>query len=106
MKMTFVQPDGAETTVEASSGDTVMQAALNANVAGIVAECGGSMACATCHVYVDDDWASKTGQRSDGEEDMLDCAMSEMRETSRLSCQITLNEELDGLRVHIAPEQM
>lgn len=105
MQITFIHADGRETTVEAKTGDSVMQTALNNNVQGIVAECGGSMACATCHVYVADEWASKTGQRRDGEEDMLDCAMSEMRDTSRLSCQIMLTEALDGLRVHIAPEQ-
>ncbi len=105
MQVTFIQPDGTETTVNANSGDSVMQTALNAGVDGIVAECGGSMACATCHVYVADEWVSKAGNRSESEEDMLDCAMSEMRDTSRLSCQIKLSDDLDGLRVHIAPEQ-
>lgn len=105
MQVTFIHPDGRETTVDAKAGDSVMQTALNTNLQGIVAECGGSMACATCHVYVADEWASKTGDRRDGEEDLLDCAMSDMRDTSRLSCQIMLTEALDGLRVHIAPEQ-
>lgn len=105
MQVTFIHPDGRETTVDAKAGDSVMQTALNTNLQGIVAECGGSMACATCHVYVADEWASKTGDRRDGEEDLLDCAMSDMRDTSRLSCQMMLTEALDGLRVHIAPEQ-
>lgn len=105
MRVTFVEPSGAEKTVEAKAGDSLMQTALNNGVDGIVAECGGSMACATCHVYVDEDWTLKTGERRDGEEDMLDCAMSEMRGTSRLSCQIMLSDDLDGLRVHVAPEQ-
>jgi 2Fe-2S ferredoxin len=105
MKVTFVHPDGAEQTVDAESGDSLMQTAMNNSVKGIVAECGGSMSCATCHVYVDNAWAAKTGTRSESEEDMLDCAMSEMRDTSRLSCQITMSDDLDGLRVHIALEQ-
>ncbi|MFC6761474.1 2Fe-2S iron-sulfur cluster-binding protein [Sulfitobacter porphyrae] len=82
-----------------------MQTAISANVPGIVAECGGSMACATCHVYVDDAWAGRTGTRSESEEDMLDCAMAEMKDNSRLSCQLRLTEEMDGLVVHIPEEQ-
>ncbi len=105
MKVTYIQPDGSEQTVEAKPGDSVMQAAIAANVPGIVAECGGSMACATCHVYVDDAWASRTGTRSESEEDMLDCAMSEMKASSRLSCQLRLTDEMDGLTVHIPEEQ-
>ena len=105
IKVTYVQPDGSEQVVETRAGDSVMQAAVNAGVPGIIAECGGSMACATCHVYVDDAWADKTGERSESEEDMLDCAMSEMKPTSRLSCQVKLTQDLDGLVVHI-PEDM
>lgn len=105
INVTFIQPDGRETTVTARPGDSVMQTALNNNVDGIIAECGGSMACATCHVYLASDWIGRTGDRKGGEEDMLDCAMSEMRDTSRLSCQITLTTALDGLRVHIPEEQ-
>jgi 2Fe-2S ferredoxin len=105
IKVTYIQPDGRETTVDARPGDSVMQTALNNNVAGIIAECGGSMACATCHVYLDEAWQTQAGARKDGEEDMLDCAMSEMRDTSRLSCQIKLTEALDGLRVYLPEEQ-
>jgi 2Fe-2S ferredoxin len=105
IRVTYIQPDGRETTVEARPGDNVMQTALNHDVEGIVGECGGSMACATCHVYVAEDWAGRTGARRDGEEDMLDCAASEMQDTSRLSCQITLTDALDGLRVHVPEEQ-
>ena len=105
IKVTYVQPDGSEQVGETRAGDSVMQAAVNAGVPGIIAECGGSMACATCHVYVDDAWADKTGERSESEEDMLDCAMSEMKPTSRLSCQVKLTQDLDGLVVHI-PEDM
>ncbi|PHR21413.1 MAG: (2Fe-2S)-binding protein [Hoeflea sp.] len=106
VKVTYIQPDGSETTVDAAAGESVMQVALNNNIAGIIAECGGSMACATCHVYVAEDWLGKTGSRSESEEDMLDCAASEMKETSRLSCQITLTEAHDGLRVHVPEEQV
>ncbi|ASM75226.1 MULTISPECIES: 2Fe-2S iron-sulfur cluster-binding protein [Roseobacteraceae] len=105
IKVTYIQPDGREATVKARPGDSVMQTALNNNVPGIIAECGGSMACATCHVYVAEAWQTQAGARKDGEEDMLDCAMSEMRDTSRLSCQIKLTEALDGLRVYLPEEQ-
>lgn len=105
IKVTYVQPDGRETTVNAKLSDSVMQTALNNNVDGIIAECGGSMACATCHVYVANDCTDKVGERMDGEEDMLECALSEMKQTSRLSCQIKLTEAMDGLRVHIPEEQ-
>lgn len=103
VKVTYVQPDGAETTVEGKVGDSVMATALAHDVDGIIGECGGSMMCATCHCYVAEDWAEKAAQQKDGEEDMLDCAVAEVTPTSRLSCQITLTPELDGLRV-ILPE--
>lgn len=105
INITFIQPDGRETIVEAKPGDSAMQVALNNNIDGIIAECGGSMACVTCHVYVADDWLDRTGDRMDGEEDMLDCAMAEMKDNSRLSCQIKLTEAHDGLRLHIPEEQ-
>lgn len=105
-RLTFVSPDGNETTVEASAGDSVMQAALAGNVEGIVAECGGAMMCATCHVYVADDWAPQTGTASDGERAMLDFAASEVKPTSRLSCQIAITDELDGLTVHLPDAQI
>ena len=106
VKVTYVQADGTQTTVDADEGDSVMSTALAHNIPGIVAECGGAMMCATCHCYVDDDWAAKTGDRNDGEDDMLDCALAEVKETSRLSCQIKLTEDLDGLVVHLPDEQM
>ncbi len=101
MKVTYIQPDGSQQVVEGIEGDSVMQTAVNAGVPGIIAECGGSMACATCHVYVDAAWADKTGTRSESEEDMLDCAMAEMTDRSRLSCQVRLTADLDGLTVHV-----
>jgi len=105
-RLTFVSPDGNETTVDAGSGDSVMQAALAGSVDGIVAECGGAMMCATCHVYVADNWASKVGTASDDERAMLDFAASEVKPTSRLSCQIAITDELDGLTLHLPDAQI
>lgn len=105
-RLIFVSPDGNETTVEASAGDSVMQAALSGTVEGIVAECGGAMMCATCHVYVADDWSPKVGMASDDERAMLDFAASEVKPTSRLSCQITITDELDGLTLHLPDAQI
>ena len=99
--ITFIQPDGASQTVTATVGDSVMQTALNNNIDGIFAECGGAMMCATCHCHVDDAWTDATGERVDGEGDMLDCAEAEMRPTSRLTCQIKVTDALDGLVVHL-----
>ena len=93
-KITFVNPDGSRTSVDAKAGETVMSVAVANGIDGIVAECGGSMMCATCHCYVDDAWSGQTGDRQDGEDDMLECAASEVRETSRLSCQIKVTQAL------------
>ncbi|GAB4274355.1 MAG: 2Fe-2S iron-sulfur cluster-binding protein [Pararhodobacter sp.] len=106
VKVTFVAADGAQTRIEADEGDSVMSAAVANGVEGIVGECGGSMMCATCHCYVDDDWADRTGPRMDGEDDMLECAASEVTARSRLSCQIRLTPELDGLVVHLPAAQV
>ena len=106
IKVTFVSANGESTTCEADAGDSVMQVALANAVEGIVADCGGSMMCATCHCYVDEDWTDRTGSRADGEDDLLDCASSEVRPVSRLSCQIKLSEELDGLVVHLPETQL
>ena len=103
-KITFIQPDGTATVVEAAPGTTVMEAAKLNLVPGIEAECGGACACATCHVYVDEQWVEKTGRASKMEEDMLDFAF-EVREESRLSCQITVTPELDGLVVRVPAKQ-
>lgn len=102
-KIIYTQPDGTQQTIEAETGVTVMEAAKLNLVPGIEAECGGACACATCHVYVDPAWADKTGKPSEMEEDMLDFAF-DVRDTSRLSCQIKLTDELDGLVV-IVPER-
>ena len=97
-KITFIEHDGAEHTVEAEIGATVMETAQRNNVTSIVAECGGSCTCATCLVHVDEKWFEKVGPPSAEEEDMLDFAF-EVKPTSRLSCQIKVTQELDGLIV-------
>nr|WP_165131183.1 2Fe-2S iron-sulfur cluster-binding protein [Rhizobium rhizoryzae] len=101
----FISHDGNETAVDAADGDNVMRAALANDVDGIVAECGGSMMCATCHCYVDEAWVERVGTRADGEEDMLESAACEVKPTSRLSCQIRIRPELDGLVIHLPESQ-
>ena len=81
-----------------------MEGAVQNNIPGIDADCGGSMACATCHVYVKDDWFNKINEKSEGEDDMIDQAY-EPKKISRLSCQITISEELDGLEVNLPEKQ-
>jgi 2Fe-2S ferredoxin len=103
-KITFIQPDGTETAVEADVGFTVMEVAKKNSIDGIEAECGGACACATCHVYVDDAWREAVGGPSEMEEDMLDFAF-DVRPTSRLSCQIKVSGALDGLIVRIPEKQ-
>ena len=103
-KITFVLSDGKRYEVEAKVGATVMRTAVENDVPGIEAECGGECACATCHVYVEREWADVTGKPSEIEEDMLDFAY-EVRATSRLSCQIAVTEEMDGLIVHVPVRQ-
>jgi 2Fe-2S ferredoxin len=97
--------DGESESIEGAAGDSVMITAVQHGIDGIVAECGGSLSCATCHVYVKDDWFAKTGPPSDDESEMLEGAMSEPGPTSRLSCQIELTPDLDGLIVEVPPEQ-
>ncbi|MEJ2376626.1 MAG: 2Fe-2S iron-sulfur cluster-binding protein [Pseudolabrys sp.] len=98
-KITYIAHDGTTHTVEAELGSTVMETALKNGIEGIVAECGGGCSCATCLVHVDEKWSEVVGPPSDEEEDMLDFAF-EVKPTSRLSCQIKVTEELDGLIVH------
>ncbi|WP_341235946.1 2Fe-2S iron-sulfur cluster-binding protein [uncultured Sulfitobacter sp.] len=106
VKITFIAADGTTTSVEGEAGDSIMAAAIAQGVEGIIGECGGSMMCATCHCYVDEAWAHKTGPQIDGEGDMLECAASEVRATSRLSCQIKLTPELEGLVIHLPEDQL
>ena len=103
-KITFIQPDGSVQTVEGEAGMTVMETAKKHLVPGIEAECGGACACATCHVYVDAAWRERVGAPAEMEEDMLDFAF-DVREESRLSCQIKVTDALDGLMVRIPDKQ-
>lgn len=103
-KLTYIAFDGARFEVEAENGSTVMENAIRNGVPGIEAECGGACACATCHVYVDEAWTDAVGPPEAMEEDMLDFAY-EPRPNSRLSCQITVREDLDGLVVTVPERQ-
>jgi 2Fe-2S ferredoxin len=103
-KITYIDHDGTARTVEAELGATVMETAIRNSIPGIVAECGGACSCATCHVHVDEAWKEKVGPPSAMEEDMLDFAF-DVRPTSRLSCQIKVTAELDGLVVHTPAQQ-
>lgn len=103
-KITYVEADGTRHETDAEDGATVMETAIHNGVPGIVAECGGACTCATCHVYVDPDWTDTVGGPSAMEEDMLDFAF-EVKSTSRLSCQIRVRPELDGLIVHVPTRQ-
>ena len=103
-KITYIQPSGAEQTIEAKTGWSVMEGAVKNRIRGIDADCGGACACATCHVYVDEAWREKTGEPSPMEEDMLDFGY-DVRENSRLSCQIKVSDDLDGLIVRTPERQ-
>ena len=95
-KITFIDYQGNSKTIEVENGLTVMEGAIQNNIPGIDADCGGSMACATCHVYVEEKWLDKLPKAEDGEVDMIDMAF-EPKKNSRLSCQIIVSDELDGL---------
>ncbi|HUC49125.1 MAG TPA: 2Fe-2S iron-sulfur cluster-binding protein [Xanthobacteraceae bacterium] len=97
-KITFIDSTGTARTVEGEVGSTVMETAIKNGVPEIEAECGGACACSTCHLYVDEAWREKVGEPSPMEADMLDFAF-EVKPNSRLSCQIKVTEELDGLVV-------
>ncbi|HQF31510.1 MAG TPA: 2Fe-2S iron-sulfur cluster-binding protein [Hyphomicrobiales bacterium] len=103
-KIIFITHDGKRHEVEAENGSTVMEAAIRNHVPGIEGECGGACACATCHVYVEPDWQDATGEPAPTEEDMLDFAF-DVRPSSRLSCQIRIKDELDGLTVRVPERQ-
>ena len=103
-KLTIVAFDGTRFDLDADQGSTVMENAVRNSVPGVEAECGGACACATCHVYVDEDWVEKVGSPEAMEEDMLDFAF-DVRPNSRLSCQIKVTKALDGLVVHVPERQ-
>jgi len=103
-KITYIDSGGTSRTADADNGATVMETAIRNNIPGIEAECGGACACATCHVYVDEAWREKVGEPSPMEEDMLDFGY-DVRPNSRLSCQIKVSDELDGLVVRTPERQ-
>ena len=103
-KITYVEHSGKSHTIQVQNGLTVMEGAVQNNIPGIDADCGGSMACATCHVYVKEEWFNKLPKKEDGEEDMLDMAY-EPNKFSRLSCQLTVADELEGLVVNLPAKQ-
>ena len=104
-KITYIEHDGKTHTIEVASGLSVMEGAVQNNIPGIDADCGGSMACATCHVYVKEEWFNKLPKKDDGEEDMLDMAF-EPKKNSRLSCQLMVSDQLDGLVVNLPEKQV
>ncbi|MGB5335256.1 MAG: 2Fe-2S iron-sulfur cluster-binding protein [Woeseiaceae bacterium] len=99
-KITYVTTDGERHDVEVDNGYSVMEGAINNDIDGIVAECGGACACATCHAYIDEKWLDKLPEMDDMEDSMLDAAF-ERKANSRLSCQIEVSDELDGLVVYV-----
>ncbi len=103
-KITYIEHTNKEHTVEVSNNLSVMEGAVQNNIPGIDADCGGSMACATCHVYVDNKWFNRLKKKEEGEEDMLDMAY-QPNKYSRLSCQLIVSEELDGLIVKMPSKQ-
>jgi len=103
-KITYNTHDNKVHTIDVQNGLTVMEGAVQNDIPGIDADCGGGMACATCHVYIQEEWWSKLPKKEDGEEDMLDMAY-EPNKFSRLSCQVVVSDELDGLVVSIPSKQ-
>ena len=103
-KVTFTDHKGDSKTIEIDNGLSVMEGAVQQNIPGIDADCGGSMACATCHVYVDDNWYEKIPKAEDAEIDMIDMAF-EPKKNSRLSCQIIVTDNIDGLKVATPEKQ-
>ena len=103
-KIKYIEHNGKEHEIDVANGLSVMEGAVQNDIPGIDADCGGSMACATCHVYVKDEWFDKINKKTEGEDDMLDQAY-EPKKNSRLSCQITVTEDLDGLVVTTPEKQ-
>ena len=104
-KIIYIEHSGKSHTIEVANGLSVMEGAVQNNIPGIDADCGGSMACATCHVYVKEEWFNKLPIKEDGEEDMLDMAF-EPKKNSRLSCQLMVSDQLDGLVVNLPEKQV
>ena len=104
-KINYITHDNQNFSIEVQSGLTVMEGAVQNDIPGIDADCGGSMACATCHVYVKDDWYNKLDVKSEGEDDMIDQAY-EPKKNSRLSCQIIISDKTEGLIVYLPEKQV
>ena len=104
-KIKYIEHNGKEHEIDVSNGVSVMEGAIENNITGIDADCGGGMACATCHVYVKEDWFNKLSDKAIGEDDMLDQAY-EPNSSSRLSCQITVSDDLNGLVVYLPEKQI
>ena len=103
MKATWILPDNRRITADVKEGLSLMEAAVANNIPNVIGECGGNLSCATCHVYVADDWVAATGTAGDFEDPMLDVAEAERRPASRLSCQLKMSPALDGI-VLIVPQ--
>ena len=103
-KITYIEHNGKSHKLEVANGLTVMEGAVQNNIPGIDADCGGGMACATCHVYVKEEWLDKLSKKQDAEEDMLDMAF-EPKKNSRLSCQLMVTDEIDGLVINLPTKQ-
>ena len=103
-KITYIEDGGKQHKIDVCNGLTVMEGAVQNDISGIDADCGGSMACATCHVYVKEEWFDKLPKKESGEEDMIDMAYKSNK-FSRLSCQLTVSDELDGLIVQLPEKQ-
>ena len=104
-KITYIQNNKKSHSIDVANGLSVMEGAVENNIPGIDADCGGSMACATCHVYVKEEWFNKLPQKEEGEEDMLDMAF-EPKKNSRLSCQLMVSDQLEGLVVNLPEKQI
>ena len=104
-KATFISPDGNYDELSVASGTTLMQAAVGHGIRSIVGDYGGSGACATCHVYVEQTFLDKLTPMDSNEQEMLECASSPVQDNSRLSCQIAMHDHLDGITVEVAPTQ-
>ncbi len=104
-QVTYIEPDGRSRTLQVEAGSSVMRAAVDAGIEGIEAQCGGNMICATCHCYVQDPWLQRLPPPSADEQLMLQNVVAELRENSRLSCQLTVRPDLDGLTVQFPERQ-
>lgn len=104
-KVTYIHHNGKEYVVDVATGANLMQAAIDNSVPGVLGDCGGACACATCHVFVDAEWAERVGAAADVEADLID-GLIETRPTSRLSCQLIMSDQLDGIVLHLPEQQI